>query len=78
MLQTLQAKGYRAVTVGECLGDPEENWYRSSSGSAQVKRRNPNWNLPAEQNEKADLGPDCDDDDNGSDHHHSSPDGLRH
>lgn len=31
MLTDLEAKGYRAVTVGECLGDPEENWYRQAS-----------------------------------------------
>jgi peptidoglycan/xylan/chitin deacetylase (PgdA/CDA1 family) len=30
MLQTLTTKGYRAVTVGECLGDPKANWYRSA------------------------------------------------
>ncbi|KAL2870681.1 chitin deacetylase CDA6 [Aspergillus lucknowensis] len=28
MLKKLSANGYRAVTVGECLGDPQENWYR--------------------------------------------------
>lgn len=28
MLSTLTQLGYKAVTVGECLGDPEENWYR--------------------------------------------------
>jgi peptidoglycan/xylan/chitin deacetylase (PgdA/CDA1 family) len=33
MLQNLQQKGYKAVTVGECLGDPQANWYRSSTGS---------------------------------------------
>jgi len=33
MLSTLTQLGYRAVTVGECLGDPVANWYRSSSGS---------------------------------------------
>ncbi|KAF2471961.1 glycoside hydrolase/deacetylase [Lindgomyces ingoldianus] len=33
MLATLTAKGYRAVTMGECLGDPEANWYRDSAGS---------------------------------------------
>ncbi|KAJ9667504.1 hypothetical protein H2201_002373 [Coniosporium apollinis] len=33
MLSTLYNAGYRAVTVGECLGDPVANWYRSSSGS---------------------------------------------
>ncbi|KAH6612342.1 carbohydrate esterase family 4 protein [Chaetomium sp. MPI-SDFR-AT-0129] len=27
MLREIQARGYRAVTVGECLGDPAENWY---------------------------------------------------
>ncbi|KAL2271962.1 hypothetical protein VTJ83DRAFT_1333 [Remersonia thermophila] len=27
MLTEIQARGLRAVTVGECLGDPKENWY---------------------------------------------------
>ncbi len=36
MLDTLLSKGYRPVTVGECLGDPVENWYISSSGSTFV------------------------------------------
>lgn len=28
MLEEIQRRGYRAVTVGECLGDPAEHWYR--------------------------------------------------
>ncbi|KAK3301669.1 carbohydrate esterase family 4 protein [Chaetomium strumarium] len=28
MLEEIRQRGYRAVTVGECLGDPRENWYR--------------------------------------------------
>ncbi|KAI1254824.1 hypothetical protein MGN70_002884 [Eutypa lata] len=28
MLRSLRDDGYRMVTVGECLGDPSENWYR--------------------------------------------------
>lgn len=28
MLRMLEERGYRAVTVGECLGDPPGNWYR--------------------------------------------------
>lgn len=28
MLLRLKAEGHRAVTVGECLGDPKEFWYR--------------------------------------------------
>ncbi len=28
MMQTIRAHGLRAVTVGECLGDPRENWYK--------------------------------------------------
>ena len=28
MLESLVRNGFRSVTVGECLGDPEENWYR--------------------------------------------------
>ncbi|KAL2141057.1 hypothetical protein VTI28DRAFT_2904 [Corynascus sepedonium] len=30
MLEEIQQRGYRAVTVGECLGDPAENWYWSA------------------------------------------------
>lgn len=29
ILDSLSSLGYRAVTVGECLGDPSENWYRA-------------------------------------------------
>lgn len=37
ILASLLANGYRAVTVGECLGDPEENWYRQGpNGSITV------------------------------------------
>ncbi|KAI1654538.1 carbohydrate esterase family 4 protein [Daldinia decipiens] len=28
MIQTMYQRGYRAVTVGECLNDSEFNWYR--------------------------------------------------
>jgi peptidoglycan/xylan/chitin deacetylase (PgdA/CDA1 family) len=33
MLSTLTELGYKAVTVGECLGDPEDNWYRQFGDS---------------------------------------------
>lgn len=33
MLSTLTSLGYKAVTVGECLGDPAANWYRTASGA---------------------------------------------
>jgi peptidoglycan/xylan/chitin deacetylase (PgdA/CDA1 family) len=33
MLQTLQQLGYKAVTIGDCLGDPKANWYRSADGA---------------------------------------------
>lgn len=32
MLSELTKLGYKAVTVGECLGDPEANWYRAADG----------------------------------------------
>ncbi|RYP03239.1 hypothetical protein DL764_005286 [Monosporascus ibericus] len=32
MLKSLIDNGYRPVTVGECLGDPPENWYRAGKG----------------------------------------------
>ncbi|KJZ72754.1 hypothetical protein HIM_07829 [Hirsutella minnesotensis 3608] len=31
MLRSLTRNGFRSVTVGECLGDPAENWYRRLS-----------------------------------------------
>ncbi|KAL7930305.1 carbohydrate-binding module family 18 [Trichoderma chlorosporum] len=29
MIETSRSRGYQLVTVGDCLGDPSENWYRS-------------------------------------------------
>jgi peptidoglycan/xylan/chitin deacetylase (PgdA/CDA1 family) len=34
MLITLKAQGYTAVTVGDCLGDPKANWYRTLGGGS--------------------------------------------
>ncbi|ROT38089.1 glycoside hydrolase/deacetylase [Sodiomyces alkalinus F11] len=34
MVGTSLAHGYRLVTVGECLGDPKENWYRDVDGGS--------------------------------------------
>ncbi|KAJ5227453.1 uncharacterized protein N7469_007459 [Penicillium citrinum] len=31
MLQTMTRLGYRPTTLGDCLGDPRENWYRKDS-----------------------------------------------
>ncbi|KAI1443975.1 carbohydrate-binding module family 18 [Annulohypoxylon stygium] len=31
MLKGIQSRGYRTVTVGECLGDPVSNWYRQAA-----------------------------------------------
>ncbi|KAK8022208.1 peptidoglycan-N-acetylglucosamine deacetylase [Apiospora rasikravindrae] len=33
ILDSLFRSGYRSVTVGQCLGDPPENWYRAGSGA---------------------------------------------
>ncbi|EDU51408.1 CDA1 xylanase chitin deacetylase [Pyrenophora tritici-repentis] len=33
MLSTLTQLGYKAVTVGDCLGDPAANWYRTAGGA---------------------------------------------
>ncbi|KAL7943355.1 carbohydrate esterase family 4 protein [Trichoderma barbatum] len=30
MIETSRARGYKLVTVGECLGDPAEYWYRTA------------------------------------------------
>jgi len=36
MIQILLQRGYKAVTVGECLGDPPENWYRDASSTVNI------------------------------------------
>ena len=33
ILSSLVRNGYRGVTVGQCLEDPPENWYRAGSGT---------------------------------------------
>lgn len=49
MIEQARDAGFRLVTVGECMGDPEENWYRDprtggpwafgSSGNSALVRR---------------------------------------
>ncbi|ROV93197.1 hypothetical protein VMCG_08760 [Cytospora schulzeri] len=40
MIEQADEHGYRLVTVGECLGDPPRNWYRSpSTGKSWLARR---------------------------------------
>jgi len=36
MLETVTKAGYKLVTMGECLGDPKGNWYRTENGTAYV------------------------------------------
>lgn len=36
MLKTVTELGYKVVTVGECLGDPKENWYRKADGAGAI------------------------------------------
>ncbi|KEZ39816.1 Chitin deacetylase [Scedosporium apiospermum] len=36
MIDKARAAGYNLVTVGECLGDPEVNWYRDSKTGGPV------------------------------------------
>ncbi|KAH8195227.1 hypothetical protein TruAng_010610 [Truncatella angustata] len=36
MLKELQTLNYTAVTVGECLNDPAENWYRIDSATSLI------------------------------------------
>ena len=44
MVDTARQRGYKLVTVGECLGDPKENWYRNapkSESTTTTTRRPP-------------------------------------
>lgn len=35
MLKSMLRNGFKPVTVGECLGDPSRNWYRSVDGGGR-------------------------------------------
>ncbi|KFA48362.1 hypothetical protein S40293_04458 [Stachybotrys chartarum IBT 40293] len=37
MIDMSRNRGYQLVTVGECLGDPQENWYRPAPGSTTTR-----------------------------------------
>ncbi|ETS87036.1 hypothetical protein PFICI_00864 [Pestalotiopsis fici W106-1] len=39
MLKEIQSLNYTALTVGECLGDPVENWYRVDSSTSVISSR---------------------------------------
>jgi len=41
MLEYLKSKGYLGVTMGECMGEPEANWYRTSGESGSSPSPNP-------------------------------------
>ncbi|KAI6778470.1 uncharacterized protein J7T54_000365 [Emericellopsis cladophorae] len=40
MISTARAKGFSLVTVGECLGDPRGNWYRTGGSSSRTNTKN--------------------------------------
>jgi peptidoglycan/xylan/chitin deacetylase (PgdA/CDA1 family) len=43
MVETARDRGYRLVTLGECLGDPRDNWYRvAPRGGGSEPNPNPN------------------------------------
>ncbi|KYK56432.1 chitin deacetylase [Drechmeria coniospora] len=37
MVELSRSRGYKLVTVGECLGDPETNWYRFVDGASRAE-----------------------------------------
>ncbi|KAH9863964.1 hypothetical protein J1614_009897 [Plenodomus biglobosus] len=54
MLQYLKSKGYRGVTMGECMGEPEANWYRTSGGGGGGSTPPPTTNPPSGGNVSSD------------------------
>ncbi|QUC19088.1 uncharacterized protein UV8b_03329 [Ustilaginoidea virens] len=39
MIEVAEKRGYKLVTVGECLGDARENWYRPAAGGNSYSSR---------------------------------------
>jgi peptidoglycan/xylan/chitin deacetylase (PgdA/CDA1 family) len=50
IIQATLQSGRKAVTVGECLGDPESNWYRVSGGSGTGSQTT-EWNITESHND---------------------------
>jgi len=63
MILTLKERGYRAVTVGECLGDPAENWYRDAEYTSTGEPAG----VHVPNRHKLDEGAEDDDDDEDED-----------
>jgi len=52
MLETITKLGYKAVTVGECLGDPKKNWYRAANDAGLPAHTSNNGsNIPSDSME---------------------------
>ncbi|KAJ2897891.1 putative peptidoglycan-N-acetylglucosamine deacetylase [Zalerion maritima] len=47
MLESIKTNGWRAVTVGDCLEDSPENWYRAGDGTAPAHTSIPTPTPPA-------------------------------
>lgn len=41
MIELTRQRGYKLMTVGECLGDPPENWYRDAKQGPSVPTSTP-------------------------------------
>jgi peptidoglycan/xylan/chitin deacetylase (PgdA/CDA1 family) len=50
MLRYLKDQGWKGVTLGECLGEPKENWYRPSQGSSLPPSGCPSGGCPISSN----------------------------
>lgn len=47
MIELSRQRGYRLLTVGECLGDPRENWYRNTPNGPSVPASTTTRSTPA-------------------------------
>lgn len=45
MIDNAREHGYKLVTVGECLDDPEENWYRDPLTGGRLRNLPPKGSL---------------------------------
>ena len=47
----------KSVTVGDCLGDPAENWYRQAGGAPSVQVVNSSTNSDSKKTSDGQMGP---------------------
>jgi hypothetical protein len=49
LMQWAQQRNLKMVTLGECIGDPQENWYTNQNTLSGIKQKDDTWACEAKE-----------------------------